>query len=82
MWHTDGNWIKRQDGTLVATVMGNWTGNYSSQREQSYAAKIMAAAPEMALSLKTLWSRANQGEMPTNVEMQQVAALLRRIDAR
>lgn len=82
MWHTDGNWIKRQDGTLVATVAGNWTGTYTSEREQSYAAKIMAAAPEMAISLKTLWSRANQGEMPTNVEMQQVAALLRRIDAR
>jgi hypothetical protein len=82
MWYTDGNWIKRQDGSLVASVTGNWTGAHKTDREMGYAAKLIAASPDLAQSLKVLWSRANAGQMPTGSEIEQAENLLRRIDAR
>ena len=82
MWHTNGNWIQRQDGSLVATVTGNWTGAHKTDREMNYAAKLLAASPELALSLKVLWSRANAGQMPTTSELEQAGELLRRVNAR
>jgi hypothetical protein len=82
MWYTDGNWIKRQDGSLVASVTGSWTGAHKTDREMSYAAKLIAASPELAQSLKVLWSRANSGQTPTQTEMDGAEQLLRRVDAR
>jgi len=81
-WYTDGNWIKRQDGSLVASVTGNWTGAYKTDREMNYAAKLISASPELAQSLKVLWSRANSGQTPTQTEMDRAEQLLRRVDAR
>jgi hypothetical protein len=82
MWYTDGNWIKRQDGSLVASVTGNWTGAHKTDREMNYAAKLIAASPELAQSLKVLWSRAAAGQIPTQTEMDGAEQLLRRVDAR
>ena len=82
MWYTDGNWIKRRDGSLVATVTGNWTGAHKTDREMNYAAKLLAASPELAFSLKVLWSRAKAGSLPSESEMQAAENLLRRVDAR
>ena len=81
-WYADYNWIRGQDGKIVATVAGEWAGEHIPEAAMRYRARLIAASPELSIQLKALWGLAKaQKEVPA-AQLEEVEALLRKIDAR
>lgn len=83
IWSAHDNWIRDQQGRIVATVSGNWSENgYTPEALQRYRAKLLAAAPDMFVQLTEVWASARANVVPSEEQIQKIEEILGRIDAR